>query len=163
MISPRTTYSIILVGAMVWCAAILLAPYLAASSSPFAVFVYQAFHPICHQVPERSFHLFGQKLAVCARCSSIYFAFLMGVALYPFINPSIHCSNNPTRGILVAALLPMLIDVGLDLLGIHESTFVTRTMTGIIFGVVIPFFVLPDAIEGVQQLASQKKITITQT
>lgn len=170
MTSPHTTYAVILLGALAWCSAILFVPYLAASSSPFAVFVYQAFHHICHQLPERSFHLFGEKLAVCARCATIYFSFLIATTLFPFIvrtesfgQRSNTPSATPHRNILLLALLPMVIDVGLDFLGIHESTFATRIITGIIFGGVIPFFILPAAIEGVQQLrASRRRIAINE-
>ena len=168
MTSPRTTYAVIFFSALAWCSAILLAPYLAASSSPFAEFFYRAFHPICHQLPERSFHLFDEKLAVCSRCSSIYFAFFVATIAYPIITPTLlrkesfgQHSNTP-RSLLLAALLPMLIDVGLDFLGIYASTFTTRTITGAVFGFVLPFFVLPAAIEGVQQLVTQKQITIVE-
>jgi uncharacterized membrane protein len=161
MTSPRTTYAVIFFSALAWCSAILLAPYLAASSSPFAAFFYRAFHPICHQLPERSFHLFDEKLAVCSRCSSIYFASFVATIAYPIITPTLQHSNTP-RSLLLAALLPMLINVGLDFLGIHASTFTTRTITGAVFGFVLPFFVLPAAIEGVQQLVTQKQITIVE-
>ena len=160
---PRTTYSVILLGALVWCAAILLPAFLANTSSSWLnEFVYRSFHPICHQLPERSFHLFGERLAVCSRCSSIYFAFLIGVIGYPFITPSLHHIRTPLRSVLVAALLPMLVDVALDFFGIHASTFATRTMSGSLFGLVVPFFVLPAAIEGVQQLVPHNPITIVQ-
>ena len=36
----------------------------------FAVYAVGSF--ICHQRPERSFHLWGAALPVCARCSGIY-------------------------------------------------------------------------------------------
>ena len=161
MNTSRKTYALILAGALLWCGSILLAPYLAASSSPLAAYVYQAFHPICHQLPERSFHLFGAKLAVCSRCASIYFAFLFGILLYPCVR-TLSNIQTPHRNILVVALLPMLIDVGLDFVGVHASTFFTRTLGGTLFGIVVPFFVLPAAIEGVQQLVTQKQITIVE-
>lgn len=147
----RRTYFVILAGTAIWCGTIILAPFLGASTSPISAVVYQFFHPICHQLPARSFYLFGEKLAVCSRCSSIYFAFLFVAAVYPFIrsltNPTI-----PHRNWLMLALLPMLIDVGLEFLNLHNSTFVTRTLTGAIFGGVVPLYVLPAAIEAVQQI-----------
>lgn len=45
--------------------------------------IYQAFHALCHQLPERSFHLEGQPLAVCHRCSGIYLGFWLGLVLWP--------------------------------------------------------------------------------
>jgi hypothetical protein len=38
-----------------------------------AVAAYSIGHLICHQLPARSFHLWGAALPVCARCSGIYF------------------------------------------------------------------------------------------
>lgn len=158
----RTTYLVILVGALAWCSAILLPTLLAGTSSSWINdFIYRFFHPICHQLPERSFHLFGEKLAVCSRCSSIYFAFLIATIVYPIITPTLQYSCTP-RSLLFAALLPMLLDVGLDFIGIHSSTFFTRTITGSLFGIVVPFVVIPVAIEAVQQIFATKPFTIVE-
>lgn len=166
MTLPRITYTVILFCTFVWCATIFLAPYLESLSSPFAGLVYRAFHPICHQLPERSFHVFGEKLAVCSRCSAIYLAFLIGVLAYPFVGRLTNASSRyaaPSRTVLLLALIPMVIDVGLDFLAIHESSFVTRTITGALFGIVIPFFIVPAALEGVEQIAASKRIPISTT
>jgi len=37
-----------------------------------AVVAYSIGHLICHQLPARSFHLWGASLPVCARCTGIY-------------------------------------------------------------------------------------------
>ncbi len=158
--NPRKTYVLILAGAALWCALIFLAPYLASVSSPAGEFVYRSFHPICHQLPERSFHIFGEKFAVCSRCSSIYFAFLAGTLVLPFIRISgnsflQHSGDTLFRGItarsvFIVALLPMVLDVGLDMIGLHESNVITRTLTGVAFGFIVPFIVVPAALEGVQ-------------
>jgi uncharacterized membrane protein len=69
----------------------------------------------------------------------------------------------PHRAVLIVALFPMVIDVGLDFFGIHESTFVTRTLSGVLFGCVVPLFILPTAIEGVVQLAGPHNTSIPVT
>jgi predicted membrane protein DUF2085 len=38
----------------------------------FALVMYAAGSLICHQRPERSFHLLGAQMPVCARCAGIY-------------------------------------------------------------------------------------------
>ncbi len=152
---PRYTYVVLLFGALAWCAGIVAAPLLAGSSAGNTL--YQSFHQICHQLPERSFHFAGEKLGVCARCSSIYFAFLVGLAVYPFFK-SLDDVRTPGRVFLFAAMAPMLIDVGLSVLNIHESSLVTRAITGSVFGFVIPFIILPTGIEAVQQLLKQPTI-----
>src|ERR1700687_4721962 len=64
----------------VWSIGLLLAPL--AASRPqsqassvgyaFALAMYAAGSLICHQRPERSFHVLGTQLPVCARCTGIY-------------------------------------------------------------------------------------------
>ena len=69
-----------LVASVTWAASIPLTAF--AASRPdapslaygFAVAVYSIGHLICHQLPIRSFHLWGAALPVCARCSGIYVA-----------------------------------------------------------------------------------------
>ena len=64
--------------AMGWPMALLLAPVAAARPQsatigyPFALVMYAAGSVICHQRPERSFHLLSVQLPVCARCLGIY-------------------------------------------------------------------------------------------
>ena len=83
----RLTYAVILSGAAAWCALLLVAP--AAASVPanlrrLGALLYGLFSPLCHQIDARSFHLCGEPLAVCGRCSAIYFGFLSGTIIYPF-------------------------------------------------------------------------------
>jgi len=37
---------------------------------------------VCHQLPSRSFWLFGRPLGVCIRCSGLYLGILVGAALH---------------------------------------------------------------------------------
>ena len=63
------TYIALLAAATLWCASIVAAPLLGLS------WVYSLFSRICHQDPSRSWHLAGEPLAVCTRCTSIYIGF----------------------------------------------------------------------------------------
>jgi uncharacterized membrane protein len=64
--------------ALAWSAALPLAAYGAsrpAGSSTwyaFALLAYTLGSAVCHQRPERSFHLWSSQLPVCARCTGIY-------------------------------------------------------------------------------------------
>jgi hypothetical protein len=68
-----------LIGSVTWAVCIPLTAF--AASRPdaaslvygLAVAAYSIGHLICHQLPARSFHLWGAALPVCARCSGIYF------------------------------------------------------------------------------------------
>jgi hypothetical protein len=59
--------------AFCWLVAIFAAPLL--NSGP----LYALFSMICHQMPERSWHIHGEPLGVCIRCTSISFGFVIGV------------------------------------------------------------------------------------
>jgi len=60
------------------CSAILAAPLLATFGHLLpAALLYSSFSPVCHQDPGRSFELLGHQLAVCHRCSGIYFGLFL--------------------------------------------------------------------------------------
>ncbi len=149
----RLTYALIVSGAALWCALILLAPAAAARQdfAPLGTLLYAFFSPLCHQIDARSFHLFGEPLAVCGRCSAIYFGFLFGAIVYPFTGRFLRLKS-PGRMFIAVTVLPMLVDVALETAGIHESTNVLRAATGAWFGVLFPFLIIPGAVEGVGQL-----------
>ena len=150
----RTVYGVLLSGSLLWCALIAAAPLLGHPGGSFgdaAAAVYAFFHPICHQLDSHSLHLAGAKLGVCARCSSIYFSFLLGLLLYPWIR-GLQNTLVPHRLILAGAALPMLLDVGLSLPGFWASTQVSRLLTGSVFGLTAAFFIVPAAVEGTAQL-----------
>ena len=159
---PRATYFTILAGATLWCLGLIAAPVLVSYFGSLAFFshwMYSFYHTVCHQLDGRSFHVLGEPLVVCSRCASIYFAFLVGTLLYPSLrsmkNPTI-----PSRGWLIAAIAPMALDVFAGLLGIHEVTNVTRTITGATFGILLPFVIIPAAIEAVQQLQRSRLLRV---
>jgi predicted Na+-dependent transporter len=58
----------------------------------------------------------------------------------------LHRPRVPSRGLLVVAVFPMLVDVGLGFAGLHEISTTTRLITGSVFGALIPFVILPVAL-----------------
>ena len=55
--------------AVAWLVLVVTAPIL---WTPLATLLYAAGSLICHQLPERSFHVQGSQLPVCARCIGLY-------------------------------------------------------------------------------------------
>lgn len=149
----RVTYLGVVTSVSLWCAAFLAAPLFVEWSGawlPVGELLYRFFHPICHQLEGRSFTIFGEPLAVCARCSSIYIGFLAGTLAFPFLYRRMRMSS---RTLLVMAGLPMLLDVVGGMFGVHEVTILTRSITGAFFGVSLPFVVLPVLMDAVLEIA----------
>lgn len=142
-VDPIFLYAIFLAGAGVWWLLIVAAPLFAAHKHPaLASAIYFFFHKICHQIPERSFFLWGKQLAVCSRCTGLYSGFLLAALIYPMLFP-LKRVEVPPRWLLLLALVPMGLDLFADAIGIFENSLLSRLISGIILGVAVLFFVLP--------------------
>jgi len=66
------------VTAIAWAVLLPLATWIASERglpgplAAFAFVIYRCGSLICHQLPERSFHLWATQMPVCARCTGIY-------------------------------------------------------------------------------------------
>jgi uncharacterized membrane protein len=161
----KFTYSMILVGGALWCAAIVLAPMLAASSGILkeaGKVLYAFFGSVCHQIDERSFCINGMPFGVCHRCFSIYCGFLIGTLIYPAAR-GLGSREMPPRWLLAFACIPMVVDAFPWRFGMYEATLATRAITGGIAGLVLAFFIVPAAIQAVSELADIRSLTIHQS
>jgi uncharacterized membrane protein len=139
--------------------------------------IYIVYRPTCHQLPERSYFLGGHqfaytaeelaasgveihpfsrdigneavgwKVAFCQRDVAIYGSILVAGLVYAVIRRRWKGWKMPFRYYLLF-LVPMAIDGILQLVGVHESTWVLRTISGVIFGVGSVFFAYPYLDEG---------------
>lgn len=64
----------------------------------------------------------------------------------------------PEPMLIIAVIIPMLVDVVLNDTGLHTSTTMTRVATGLLFGGVMPWCIVPLLIEACSQLIHKKKI-----
>ncbi|QQS40575.1 MAG: DUF2085 domain-containing protein [Acidobacteriota bacterium] len=108
--------------------------------------LYGFFGYACHQDPARSFHVFGEKLAVCSRCFGVYFGLFGGLLAYPLLRPMDETRPLP-RVWLFAAMVPMAIDWSLGYFRILENTHFSRVVTGLILGIACAVFIVPALIE----------------
>jgi uncharacterized membrane protein len=131
------------------CCLTLAAPVLLAHSCRTAASVlYLSFSCICHQIPERSFIISGHPLAVCHRCFGIY----IGLFLGSFIeNRFIQEFPRARRVWVLAAAIPLLLDVFLSCIGLRTNTCLTRFLTGLLFGNLIS----PLLVRGVAEFLSE--------
>lgn len=132
-------YIITLSGLFLWLGGIFLAPFLKANSPTWGEFLYGLFSPVCHQISERSFFLFGFPLAVCTRCLGIYTGCLLGLVLYPFIQ-GFRFTAVPKMRIFLLFTSP----IAADTLGNFFSVWITtpwlRFLIGFSWGVILPFY-----------------------
>lgn len=132
---------------VLWLGAILFPPLSAATGAGWlSKPIYGLFGFICHQIPERSFFLFGHQLAVCSRCFGVYTGLLIGLVIYPLWRRIDNVEPLP-RFWLFASMIPILLDWSLTILGIWENTFASRYITGAILGIACSTYILPAAIE----------------
>ncbi len=134
----------------------LLAPYLASVGAywPSRV-IYFVYRLTCHQLPGRSFFLFGHKMAICARCTAIYTSFWGLGLLYGVWKATPWGRRHRPRSLpikwLAILAVPMFIDGSTQLVGLHESTNLLRTITGTLVGTGAGLFVYPILDEGFAQ------------
>ena len=140
-------------------------------------FIYVLFKASCHQLPERSFFLFGPqpvytvsqlsamiggvvpqryvgspdlgfKIAVCERDVAIYGSMLLTGLVFGFYR---RIKTLPLKvfGLLV---LPMLVDGFGQLLGFWSSTWQSRVITGGLFGIACIWLAYPYLQKGMQEI-----------
>jgi uncharacterized membrane protein len=151
-------YYILLTAVAVWYLMLFIPPLTAAIEAPSSSIskpMYSFYATICHQYESRSLHIFGYKIAVCARCFGIYTGFFTGCLLYPLI-----FKRQKLKGLFGWCLigLPMVLDVFLDATGIHASTVTTRLATGLFFGCGAAVILTPFIISGLSEIISKNNI-----
>ncbi|HVB64211.1 MAG TPA: DUF2085 domain-containing protein [Nitrolancea sp.] len=127
-----------------------LAPVLDASGhKTLAEFIYRPFSLICHQVPDRSFHIFGYKMAYCERCFAIYAGTLVLGLIFGMSKRKLRPAT-----LLECALIsvPMAIDGFTQLFGWRQSTWELRVVTGSIFAFGVAWLMLPRLERGFQEI-----------
>jgi uncharacterized membrane protein len=86
----RTVRLLLLASASSWSCALLVSVLLRQPSAgelgiqPLADVIYVVGRVVCHQRPERSFHMASIAWPVCARCTGIYFGAVAGAWLAAF-------------------------------------------------------------------------------
>lgn len=130
-----------------WVALIISAPLLKEMGyTTLSTDIYYGLSFICHQIPERSFHIHEDKLAVCARCAGVYAGVLLGFLFYPLFR-SLNNIHPLPKVWLILATFPVAIDWGLTFFGIWENTHLTRFLTGALLGAACAVYILPALVE----------------
>ena len=97
-------------------------------------------HYVCAQIPAHSFYILGHQLGLCARNLSIYASMFLGCLAFVL-------SKKRLPGIpwwlWILMILPMAVDGLTQMVGLRESTWELRVITGTLFGLGSVWFVLP--------------------
>jgi uncharacterized membrane protein len=145
--APLVVWAIVASIALGLVGLIIAAPLLMAHGyTALGLAIYDGFGKLCHQLPERSLHLEGNKLAVCSRCLGLYAGFALSVLLYPLAR-SLNRVDTPRRLWLLLAVLPIGVDWSLGFFGLWANTHLSRFMTGALFSAVAAVYVLPGLID----------------
>jgi len=144
---PFIAWATVTLFAFVLVASVVGAPFAQAHGHPdFASSIYKAFSFVCHQIPERSFHLAGHQFGVCSRCTGLYAGFAVAALVYPLAR-SLRRTDTPARLWLILATLPLLIDFSLGYFSIWENTHLSRFFTGALLSAVSVFYIMPGFID----------------
>lgn len=135
------TFGVVVIAAIVAAPVAQASNHLALSSA-----IYKAFSYLCHQIPDRSFHLAGEQFAVCSRCTGLYAGFTLATLSFPLFQ-SLRRTDTPRIIWLFASALPLAIDFSLTYFGVWQNNHFTRFTTGALFGAVAAIYILPGAIE----------------
>ncbi len=138
---------------LLWLALAALAPVLRAGGfGGWARAIYALNRPFCHQRDDRSFHLLGEKMACCERCAAIYGGMLLfGVGFFALRG---RLRRLTWRGFALLCL-PIAVDGLTQLVGLRESTWVLRTVTGFLFGAGLSWLMLPYLETGFADIRDQ--------
>jgi uncharacterized membrane protein len=109
-------------------------------------------YAICHQIPERSFHIHGQQLPLCARCTGIYMGALTGFTLMWLMGRKRAASLPPVPITLV--FVGFIVTLGIDGINsyltffpgmphLYEPQNWLRLTTGTLEGLALSAFVFP--------------------
>lgn len=131
-----TATGLLLLGSLLWVALVFAAPALRAGDHVAAPFLYALFDTICHQRPERSFHLWGEPLAACHRCLGLYLGLPLGALLVPRFER--------LRALLVERpryLLLFFAPMALDVL-IGHNVWASRFTTGLVASLPLGFLLV---------------------
>ena len=124
--------------ALTWLALLVAAPLL---PTTIAAALYAIGSQICHQRPERSFHLFGAQLPVCGRCIGIYAGAAIGSMAAMAARSRAILATMSSRMFLLAGAVPTVVTLVAEWSGMWTGSNQGRAAAGVPLGFVIALVV----------------------
>ncbi len=139
-----------------WGTAILAAPLVRGSrdgdlATRLAALTYVIGAFVCHQRPDRSFHLAGAQLPVCARCAALYWGGAIGVAVWLLrsrTGGSRAINRTLVRRAIFILSVPIAVTLGASAIGMWDADNAFRAISsapvGVALGALLAAVVLGD-------------------
>jgi uncharacterized membrane protein len=96
-------------------------------------FAYLAGSFVCHQIAERSFHIDGVQLPVCARCTGLYLGAAVGLIAW-LAQPRRQLSFTRARLLLGVMAIPTMVTVATAWLGVWDPPNAVRAALALPLG-----------------------------
>lgn len=130
----------------------LLAPWLLAhDQAALGQLIMAAYALLCHQMPERSFVVWGQQMAYCQRNTAIYTTLLLAGLGFILVR---HRPRPLRWAGFLALITPMAIDGFTQLFGLRESTWELRVIIGTLFGIASVWLIYPHLQIGMAEIVT---------
>jgi uncharacterized membrane protein len=130
----------------VWLALLLAAP-VSALGVPASGLTYALGSLICHQRPERSFHVSAAQVPVCARCAGLYAGAAIGSVLAMVAGRRSNPSMYRWRTVLLAAAVPTAATWIAEAAGVAAPWNAVRAVAALPLGTAVAWVVV-DAARG---------------
>lgn len=128
--------------ATAWAAGIGAAPLVRGAvdgngAAQMAALTYAAGALVCHQRPDRSFHVAGVQLPVCARCAALYWSGAAGLIGWLLIRSRVgrHTTRTRFRRWLIILGVPAAVTYLAAIAGVWDPSNVIRAMSSAPLGV----------------------------
>jgi uncharacterized membrane protein len=120
-----------------WAIALVTGPLIAERAPRFGGVIYLVGSLICHQRPERSFHLGVTQLPVCARCLGLYAGGAMGVLAWTLLSRArrFWWPHRFAVRVLVASAVPTGVTIASAWLGLGDPANAWRAALAVPLGI----------------------------
>jgi len=132
-----------------WCALAAAAPLLQEHGNPAGAMAIRLLQsPACHQTAERSFHLAGHPMTLCARCTGLAAGFAAGAGwLLLWCQSRPQTPPFPSRRLLAWAALPAAVEWVFEVTGLTPPAAPVRAAAAAALGFAISLFFVPALFE----------------
>lgn len=136
---------VLTLAAATWLVLLLASP---SGPAPLAALIYGVGSFVCHQLPERSFHLGEYQIPVCARCLGIYAGFACTACAHVAVAARSRAGGWRTltpavaRRVFAASAVPTAMTLVLEWSDVWPGSNVVRAIAGVALGSGVAFVVM---------------------